>query len=216
MRYQQQVNLYTSELKPQRVWFRLEHLLLASALAFVLVLGQFFISSQAQQQLDEQHKSLAEQRDALQQQVEEMTALAEREVAPRLQQRQDRLAREQQHLEQLIEVAELSVDMQTAASEYLTGLARQTPDGLWFDHIEIQHRGAQISLSGKLTASALLPELLDGLGQESVYARRAIENVGLERIEDPQGGARLRFNLRSDRAPEPIIRALSAPPESAQ
>jgi len=216
MRYQQQVNLYTSELKPQRVWFRLEHLLAAVVLAVVLMVGLFFWFAQEQKQLNAQRTVLEEQRDAYQQQIEELTALAEREIKPRLQREQERLAREQQYLERLIKVAELGLDQQTAASEYLTALARQTPEGLWFDDIEIQHRGAQIRLSGKLTDSTLLPILLDGLGQESVFARRAIEKVGLTRIDEPEGAARLRFSLRSERPPEPIVRTLSAPPESAQ
>ncbi len=55
-------------------------------------------------------------------------------------------------------------------AEHLAGLARQHIDGLWFTEIELRRGGEQMALLGQTRAPEYVPQYLQRLSRENVFA----------------------------------------------
>ena len=55
-------------------------------------------------------------------------------------------------------------------AEYLSGLARQHIDGMWFTEIQLQQGGQQMALLGQTKEPEYVPQYLQKLAQEPVFA----------------------------------------------
>lgn len=55
-------------------------------------------------------------------------------------------------------------------AEYLSGLARQHIDGMWFTEIQLRHGGQQMALLGETKEPEYVPRYLQKLAQEPVFA----------------------------------------------
>jgi hypothetical protein len=80
-------------------------------------------------------------------------------------------------------------------SPHFVGLARQRLNGLWLTHIELTASGTQMALEGVALSEELIPQYLQKLGAEQVFAGTAFEEARLERKHD--GGNQLEFALRT-------------------
>ncbi|MEX2205330.1 MAG: hypothetical protein WEF50_03775 [Myxococcota bacterium] len=73
-------------------------------------------------------------------------------------------------------------------SPQLEGLAKRTHEGVWLHQIKIERGGAGLALAGRALAPELLPEWLEGMGQEAGLAGRTFQLVRVQR-PDPKTGA---------------------------
>lgn len=87
-------------------------------------------------------------------------------------------------------------------AEHLAGLARQHIDGLWFTRIQLQNNGQQLVLQGKTKQPEYVPQLLQNLAAEPVFAGQQFKVLRMSVPEQWQGA--LDFEVRS--------RALEASP----
>lgn len=81
-------------------------------------------------------------------------------------------------------------------SPYLEGLARRTVDDLWLHSIVLRDGGKRLRLEGHALSPASIPELIDALGEESVYRGHAFRALSIDRPEDAHW--RVDFVLASD------------------
>jgi hypothetical protein len=80
-------------------------------------------------------------------------------------------------------------------SPHFAGLARQRLNGLWLTRIEVAGSGQQIALEGVTLSEELIPQYLQKLGGEQVFAGTAFAEARLERKQD--GANQLEFALRT-------------------
>ena len=87
----------------------------------------------------------------------------------------------------------------SGVSRYLRALARQTLSGLWLTGFELE--GEEMSLSGRMLRSDLLPEYLQRLGREPAMQGREFATLSLSEPKPAEGKAEapayLEFSLRS-------------------
>ncbi|HEX8987410.1 MAG TPA: PilN domain-containing protein [Rhodocyclaceae bacterium] len=62
-------------------------------------------------------------------------------------------------------------------AEYLRGLARQTPNGLWLTGFDIKDSGASMEISGRMTDPALLADYIRRLDAEPAFKGREFASL---------------------------------------
>ena len=81
-------------------------------------------------------------------------------------------------------------------SEYFSGLARNTLDGLWFRNVALSAGGSEMLLKGQALEPELVPQLLQTLAGESAFSGRSFRKVTFER-RDLEARPVVEFELRS-------------------
>jgi hypothetical protein len=108
----------------------------------------------------------------------------------------ERLAAERDRkLQALAALSQRELGNTQGFSPHFVGLARQRLNGLWLTRIELTASGTQIALEGVTLSEELIPQYLQKLGTEQVFAGTAFEEARLERKHD--GGNQLEFALRT-------------------
>lgn len=79
-------------------------------------------------------------------------------------------------------------------SVYLTGLARQRPAPLWLTFIGISHGGSQLRLSGSTLQPEAVPQFLQRLSAEPVFAGTGFRHLQILREESSD---RVDFTVQS-------------------
>jgi hypothetical protein len=74
-------------------------------------------------------------------------------------------------------------------SPQLEGLAKRTLAGVWLRQIWIDRGGEGLALSGSALDAELLPQWIQGMGEEAGLAGRAFQTVRIQK-SDPKSGAR--------------------------
>jgi MSHA biogenesis protein MshI len=72
-------------------------------------------------------------------------------------------------------------------SEYMQGLARQIPEGLWLTGIAINDGGGDVEIRGSLIDTAALPEYIHRLGNEPTFRGRVFSTLSMNRVTAPAG-----------------------------
>lgn len=171
----QQINLYDPALLKKRELLSLANLV-GTALVLLLAMGGWGASARMQlAALEGESRTLAPQVKALQ---EQMTIfgkqLADAKPDPRI---EADLAASRALLAlrgEIVGALRKGVGAEsTSFAEYLRGLARQTPAGLWLTGFAIGESGAAMEIRGRMTDPALLPEYIRRLNGEPAFQGRA-------------------------------------------
>ena len=86
-------------------------------------------------------------------------------------------------------------------SDYFSGLARNTLDGLWFRNVAVSAGGSEMLLKGQALEPELVPQLLQTLANESAFSGRTFRKVTFER-RDLDARPVVEFELRSAQSVE--------------
>lgn len=180
----QRVNLYKAEFQPRRQWLAARQGVgvIAVALIIVVVAGGWF-----RYQATERAEALTAEQTTNEQLLVSLEQLAEeiqsRRPDPALEQAIERvtdaIARRQRLLGR---VERLANNPSAGFSTPMTALARQVPEGLWLTSLNLQP--GQIVLTGRTNAGRLVPQYLERLGEEPVFAGHAFGDFSLTRSDD--------------------------------
>lgn len=177
----QQINLYDPALLRKREWLTATNIAAASG-ALLLVLGLWGgVARSRLAALEGESRALAPQVQALQLQKEVLTAQLNA-MKPN-QQLEDELTNTRALLDlHKRQVSELKRGIGTESSgfgEYLRGIARQTPSGLWLTGFAIGDGGSSMEIRGRMLEPALLPEYIHRLDGEPVFKGREFSALKL-------------------------------------
>ncbi len=132
--------------------------------AITLWLGQIGLQSELESLQQEQQAVAAE----LERQKAEKARL---ENDPELDREIERLKRNVEFRQRLLaNIAPEGKMLEKGFADHLSGLARQTMDGLWFTEIQLQSGGQEMALLGRTRDPAFLPKYLQKLSGENVFA----------------------------------------------
>ncbi|GGC83663.1 PilN domain-containing protein [Marinobacter halophilus] len=180
----QQVNLYTAELRPQKLRLNTGAALALVALVAVALVGVMVYGHWHNQKLDQQVDRLQQQNQSLEQAVASMAAqvqarLPDPELDTALERLTDTIARRQRLLDR---VGGLTANNHNGFSGRMSALARQIPDDLWLTSLRLQSVPATMSLEGRARAADLVPHYLERLGDEPAFIG---ETFGAFRLARP-------------------------------
>ncbi|MDY6816128.1 MAG: PilN domain-containing protein [Pseudomonadota bacterium] len=193
----QQVNLYTSELRPRQ-----QRLSAARALGITVVLALIIAGcgawlSYEQRQLAQEVTGLEQQNARLNEAVASLSEAVERrqpdpELEAALQRISETLARRQRLLER---VEGLVVSPGQVFSPQMAALARQIPENVWLTGIVMEARPQRIQIEGRSHTSAQVPLYLEQLGKAPAFTGRTF---GVFRIDRPDEGNWVEFFVASE------------------
>lgn len=197
----QSVNLYTEAFRPSREWLTLGRALSLVA-AVLLVVGG--IGGVLRYQLADAQARLSdlERRETQKQQAMETLQgrVEARQKDSALEQQIARLEQRVQDRRRLVERADSVAQANSEGfSPYLEGLARQTLEGLWLTRIRVDLMHDRLGLTGRTRNGQKVPQYLQRLQEEAVFAGRRFARFDIER---PEGGKPLRFEVASTRNPQ--------------
>lgn len=174
----QHVNLYQEALYERTLWLSAQQMLvifiIILALATVLAYWQHYRLTQLTRIHSETAAQVAQQQNA----IEALQARISRDPDPRLQREVNRMQSERQHLQALQNVAFEPFE-QIPLAQFLRGIARQRPEGLWLTRIYISESGQDVILEGRTLDAELLPAFITALGLEQVFFGMAFREVRL-------------------------------------
>jgi len=191
----QQVNLYDF-VASQSVWRQYSPFPQAALglLLVLFVLTLFAVMDKSK--VDAELQQLTAQRDQLEQQSEQLSAINNEALTAALQQEvtalENQLAVRQSTMESI--TAEGAAN-DTGFSPFLEGLARQHFDGLWLTVIELVQGGDRMGLKGFAGAPELVPRYIGKLSNERVFAGTEFDVFSLERAD---GNRALAFDVTAD------------------
>ncbi|WP_052063559.1 hypothetical protein [Nitrincola sp. A-D6] len=168
MSQRQEVNLYQSDLHEKREQLTARHMLVIIAVALLLMLLYSGWTAYSLNSLKQDNQQLTAQLNQQRQTVTELASMTRPEADPRLLQHTRRLENEIRHLRALRETALIPLDA-ADPEQFLRGLARQRPDGLWLTGIHLAGLGQDILLQGRVMNAELLPIYIDLLGIEPAF-----------------------------------------------
>lgn len=194
----QQINLYQEEFRREAVQVSAAQvgkvLLVLLLLLGVLVSYGFIRKYQLQAELAElkqQQTEVATRLATVQAQV------AARQPSKALQQQVDELTGELVLKQQVMQVLSgRQLGNTQGFVEHFTGLARQRHDGLWLTGLAIQAGGSHISMQGTTLKPEYVPQYLQRLAQEPVFAGTVFKTLLMERNKEKSNW--LDFNLKSE------------------
>ncbi|HTN34554.1 MAG TPA: PilN domain-containing protein [Marinobacter sp.] len=197
----QQVNLYTPELRPKK-----ERVQTGAALALValVVLGLLVINGITQYQiyqLKARTASLNQQNQNLEQAVTQLSeAVQARQPDSAVQDALDRITDTLGRRQRLLNRVEgLVLDSSAGFSSQMAALARQIPDNVWLTGVRLDMQNAQVTIEGRASSGALVPDYLTNLSNEPAFAGRTF---GAFRLSRPDKGQWIDFHVATVRSQE--------------
>lgn len=193
----QQINLYQDMFREQRVpvsarQVSLLVLLLMGVLALVSAV-MYWQQQGLQEQLVARQQQKAELDDrvaALRQQLE--TRQGDQSLQASVEALNEELSTKQRILQALSGQRFGNTD---GFVEQLTGLARQRIEGLWLTELVIRRGGTRLDMQGRSLQPEYVPNYLQKLSAESIFAGTEFENLTIHRNADHPG--QLDFQLQS-------------------
>lgn len=204
----QQINLYDATLRRRREWLTAAHLAAACGL-LLAALGGWGTSARSEaQSLESEAAALAPRVKALQEQVQAMDkAIAVRKPDPRL---EEELVAQRAFLatrSEVLDILKKGLGAEAAGfAEYLRGLARQTPSGLWLTGFSVASDGSAMEIRGRTLDPSLLPDYIQRLNAEKAFRGQAFSALQLK-----AGGAPGPAAAEQAGAPAPGVDKAAAP-----
>lgn len=189
----QHVNLLQDVLFERKIWVSAQQMLAVIILTLALVVGWSYWQHYRLMNTHHTHTTLVAQVARTQQDIEAIEARIVREPDPRLQREVNRMQAELQHLQALQGVA-FEPFAQTQLAEFLRGVGRQRPEGLWLTYIHIGTSGRDVVLEDTTVDAKLLPNFITALGLEQVFFGMAFREVRLKE-ETSDDATELHFRL---------------------
>ena len=196
----QQVNLYTPELRPQRLYLNAIAavslvVLVAIALVGVTAFGhwQNQQSEQLVDRLEQQNQSLAQAVAGMAAQVQ--ARQPDPELGAALERVTETIARRQRLLDR---VEGLTANNHSGFSGRMSALARQIPADLWLTTVRLQSVPATMSLEGRTRAADLVPHYLEQLGNEPAFIGETFSGFRLGRPDDDAARQWVEFRVATE------------------
>ncbi len=190
----QQINLYLPEFRPNRKPVRAQHMLWAAGALLLLLIFWSLWSAKQTQDLAEQVGVEQGKLEALQQQVQELTARQPRRQGPDLETQVERLKAEIQRRESIrLLITQQNLGNAEGFSAQLQALARQSMEELALQHFSLQQGGDYVELSGRVRQAERVPEYLQRLRLEPSFAQVRFGVMDVEQDESSEPG--LKFSL---------------------
>jgi cell division protein FtsB len=193
----QQVNLLAPMFRKQRALFSARVSLAICALVTLALALIYVASAWRGSALAGEQARLEQQRNDITARLNELAAQFQGNSRNKsLDQQVEKLAMERDRkLQALAALSQRELGNTRGFSPHFVGLARQRLNGLWLTKIEVSAAGTQMALEGVTLSEELIPQYLQKLGGEQVFAGTAFEEARLERKND--GGNQLEFVLRT-------------------
>ena len=185
MSYLQQVNLYSDDLKAQKVNYSAAVVLKLNVvilIALSLVTGFLTYQSQQKQVL------LTTQQEKQQQATNELklvqAELSNLQKDATLRNIVEKKSQELSNKQKVLGILSKDEFGNTIGFiEHISGLARQRIDGLWLTNIRIASGGTDIALDGSTSKPTLLPKYLQKLSAEKVFSGTEFQSLVMSRQE---------------------------------
>lgn len=192
----QQVNLYLPEFQPRRVWLSLAQMLWTLAAVVVLLLALSLWSSAYTRSLEGQLSSERADLEALQQQVQQLTAELPTRRGATVEEQMARLRQEIQRREQILQLmSQQKLGNADGFSGQLVSLSRHALDDVALSGFSLQSGGRYVELAGRVRKPELVPLYLQQLRQDQSFAEVAFGVLDVARENDRQGPG-LMFTLQ--------------------
>ena len=182
----QQVNLYTQELKPQKVILPLSHMALGLSALLVLLVVVFFVFRAKVVALEARVPAKQQTIEQLQQQVSMKEGmLSGMQQDESLVSNNEALKKQVSARRQLMSMLDSVVTADGYPfSSLMTGLARQRVDHLWLTRIQFANGGATVGLQGKALQADAVPHYLQMLRGETLLLGRSFDLFQLSTDEE--------------------------------
>ncbi|MEX2524899.1 MAG: PilN domain-containing protein [Gammaproteobacteria bacterium] len=190
----QQINLYQPMFRRQEKVFSAAMMIQTVSLFIALLAVIYFYGYYQINPLEEQLSKTESDLVKLRSQVDKYRQTGETQGKSKL--LEDQVSRLQQELNERRKVRDTLASQQIGTgpefSNLMEALARQHIEGTWLTAFEISAGGKALSLNGRTLSSSLVPRYMQRLGEESVMAGIAFNNVEMQRSaqEDRQAGDR--------------------------
>jgi hypothetical protein len=182
-----QINLYHPRFLKKREWLSLTSVTVATTVMLLLLAGAGAWSVQYAAKLQAE-ATAAEGRLKVAKDQFDLTVKASAARKPNPQFAQE-VANAEQLLQRREEIARLlesgAVGNTAGFADYLRGLARQTPEGLWLTGFSIAAGGSEMEVRGRMLNPAALPDYIRRLGNEKAFRGRSFAALTLNRPETP-------------------------------
>lgn len=182
----QQINLYNAAFVPKREWLTGKNLALVTGLVYAgLALSGSWATQQANRQAAAARDAQAQLK--LAQEVLDATrkVTETRKPSPALQAEIDRTQRLYEMRNEVLAVIDGSMGMagdQRGAGfgDYLTGLSRQSREGLWLTGFTVTAGGGGMVLRGRTLDKGMLPEYVQRLNAEPAFAGKSFAGLQMD------------------------------------
>lgn len=192
----QQVNLYQPIFRQRKPMFSARALAQTAVLLLVVLSGLYAYAAWEVARLEAHVRAMESQRQSAQQRL----VMLQQDLPARAPSRL--LATEVQRLVDEITGSESLVTLLSGPeggvegfSAHLEGLARQRVDGLWLTGIRLADAGRNVVIRGSALDAALVPLLVQRLGDELAFRGMRFAALSIDRAEDDSG--RVDFVLRT-------------------
>ncbi|MBB5322270.1 PilN domain-containing protein [Marinobacter oulmenensis] len=187
----QQVNLYTAELRPRQQRLTAGAALALVAVFLLMILGIAGYGEWQSRQLAERVVNMEQRNAGLQASVQQLSEQVDaRQPDPELQAALKRVADTLSRRQRLLDRVEtLANDNHSGFSGRLAALARQVPEDLWLTSISLESAPHSLSLRGRTYAAKRVPDYLQRLGEEPVFAGETFRDFRLRRPGDEEPSA---------------------------
>lgn len=200
----QQVNLYTAELRPQRQKLSARSALALAVLVLLAVAGLTGWEHWRNQQLDTRIAAVERQNQSLEKAIATMASQVEarkpdQELEAALERVTETIVRRQRLLER---VEGLTAGGDAGFSGRLAALARQIPDDLWLTYVHLRADPAAMRIEGQTRSAERVPGYLASLGQEPAFIGETFSDFLLSRPEDGAGRNWVEFRVATKQSGE--------------
>lgn len=200
----QQVNLYTAELRPTRQRISARSGLVVAALVVLIVAGLTGWGHWQNRQLEMRVAAVERQNQSLEQAVATMASQVQarkpdQELEAALERVTETIVRRQRLLER---VEGLTSGGAAGFSGRLAALARQIPDDLWLTFVRLQAAPSAMRLEGQTRSAELVPGYLELLGQEPAFIGETFSVFRLARPEEGEATQWVEFRVATEQSGE--------------
>ncbi len=184
----QQVNLYLPEFHPRQVWLSLSQMLMALAVVLVLILCLAVWSAAHTRALERQLVDERAELEALQQQVQRLTAALPARQGASLEEQRAQLRDEIQRREQILQLmSQQNLGNADGFSEQMVSLSRNALDDVALSEFSLQSGGRYVEFAGRARKPELVPLYLQQLRRDQSFAEVAFGVLDVARESDDDG-----------------------------
>lgn len=184
----QQINLYNAAFVPKREWLTGKNLALATGLVYAgLALSGSWATQQANRQAAAAKEAQAQLKLAQNALDATRKAADARKPSPALQAEIERTRRLYDMRNEVLAVIDGAMGANGTSgrrgvgfSDYLTGLARQSREGLWLTGFTVTAGGGGMVLRGRTLDKGMLPEYVQRLNAEPAFAGKSFAGLQMD------------------------------------
>ncbi|MCS3904475.1 uncharacterized small protein (DUF1192 family) [Methylohalomonas lacus] len=185
----QQINLYQPMFRRQEKVFSAVTMVQIVGVILLVLTAFYAYSWWSLQPFEQELAKVKQEQNRLQKELVRLEAQAPDQSKSQL--LEDEIERLNREVEQKQRVAELisgkSLGNRDGFAPLLEGLARQHMSGLWLTHVSLEHGGKRLSLSGKAISSELIPQYIQQLSREKVFAGLGFNVLEIKRSDSEPG-----------------------------